>query len=217
MRTFVTRVWGCLLMALAGTVAAFAADMDTELLAIQQAWAVANYETPAGDARKHALETLSEQTELFAQKYPHRAEPLIWKGIVLSSYAGAKGGLGALGIAKQSRAALEAALQIDPLALQGSAYTSLGTLYYKVPGFPLGFGDEAKAQEYLQKALAINPHGIDPNYFYGELLFEQKHYAEAQRHLQTALQAPARPGRELADRGRQQEIRTLLAKVSERG
>ena len=47
--------------------------------------------------------------------------------------------------------------------LDGSAYNSLGVLYYKVPGWPVGFGDKAKARELLQKALAINPKGIDAN------------------------------------------------------
>ena len=37
------------------------------------------------------------------QEYPGRAEPLIWHGIILSSLAGAKGGLGALGLAKEAR------------------------------------------------------------------------------------------------------------------
>ncbi len=54
---------------------------------------------------------------------------------MLSTYAGAKGGLGALSLAKKSRAVLESALMIDDQALQGSAYTSLGALYAKVPDF----------------------------------------------------------------------------------
>ena len=154
--------------------AAAPAGMDAELAAVQAAWAAANYETPPGAARVQAFEALSKRTEELVKAFPTRPEPLIWQGIVLSTYAGAKGGLGALSIAKQSRAALEAAMKIDPDALQGSAYTSLGTLYYKVPGFPIGFGNKSKAREYLQHALAINPDGIDPNFFYGEFLLEQE-------------------------------------------
>jgi hypothetical protein len=58
-------------------------------------------------------------------------------------------------------------MAIDPRALQGSAYTSLGSLYYQVPGWPIGFGDDKRAEAMLLKALEINPDGIDPNYFYG--------------------------------------------------
>ena len=47
----------------------------------------------------------------------------------------------------------------------------------------------------------------------GEFLFEQDEYAGALDHLQKALRAPARAGRELADEGRHKEIRDLMAKV----
>lgn len=182
-----------------------------ELLSIQQAWARVNYETPAGDAREQAFEQLEKRAERFTQQHPGRAEALIWEAIVESSYAGAKGGLGALGLCKEARGNLEAAMKIDPNALDGSAYTSLGTLYYKVPGFPLGFGDHDKARKLLRRALEINPDGIDPNYFYGEFLYEQGEYAQALQYLDKAAKAPPRPGRESADKGRRAEIATLAA------
>jgi tetratricopeptide (TPR) repeat protein len=150
------------------------------------------------------------------QQRPGDAGLLIWSGIVKSSYAGAKGGLGGLKYAKEAKADLEAALRIEPNALDGSAYTSLGVLYFKVPGWPLGFGDDRKADELLQKALAINPGGLDPNYFYGEFLRAQKRYTEAEAYYRKALQAPARPGRELADRGRHQEIEAALTQIAGR-
>jgi len=203
-----------LLATLAGRAgAADDAAFNAELLSIQQAWAKVNYETPAGDARQQAFEALEARAEKFAAQHPGRAEPLIWEGIIESSYAGAKGGLGALGLAKEARANLEAALKIDANALDGSAYTSLGTLYYKVPGFPVGFGDDDKARKMLQRALELNPNGIDPNYFYGEFLYEQGEYAQAQQYLDKAAKAAPRPGRELADKGRRGEIAALTAKV----
>jgi tetratricopeptide (TPR) repeat protein len=90
---------------------------------------------------------------------------------------------------------------------------SLGVLYYKVPGWPVGFGNKDKAKELLQKALALNPKGIDPNFFYGEYWLEQGNAPEAIAYLERALQAPARPGRVIADNGRREEIRTLLDKA----
>jgi len=186
---------------------------DSELLSIQQAWAKVNYDTPAGDARVQAFDALEKRAETFTHQHPSRAEALIWEGIVESSYAGAKGGLGALSLCKEARGNLEAALKLDPAALDGSAYTSLGTLYYKVPGFPLGFGDDRKAGELLRQALKLNPDGIDPNYFYAEYLFEQGDYAKSLQYLDRAGHAAPRPGRELADKGRRAEIAALAAKV----
>jgi tetratricopeptide (TPR) repeat protein len=188
--------------------------LQTELNVIQRDWAVANYEVAAGEPRVRAFEALEKRVEQLVAASPGRAEPLIWQGIVLSTYAGAKGGLGALGLAKRSRAALEAAMKIDPHALSGSAYTSLGALYYKVPGFPVGFGNKNKARENLQRALALDPNGIDSNFFYAEFLLEQGERRQALDYLEKAKRAAPRPGRELADQGRRHEIESLLAKAN---
>jgi tetratricopeptide (TPR) repeat protein len=195
--------------------AAAPAELDTELLAIQTSWAAANY-SPDGDAKEAAFDNLEKQAAAFSARYPNRAEPLIWEGIVLSTAARAQGGLDALGRATQSRDRLEAALKINPKALQGAAYTSLGALYHKVPGFPVGFGSDKKAKEHLEQALAINPAGIDPNYFYGEFLYDEDDYAGARRHLEKALQAPPRPNRQSADEGRRRDINALLMKLPAR-
>jgi tetratricopeptide (TPR) repeat protein len=186
---------------------------DAELLSIQQAWARVNYETAAGDARNQAFAALEKRAESLTLQNPARPEALIWEGIIESSYAGAKGGLGALALSKEARGNLEAAIKLDPGALDGSAYTSLGVLYYKVPGFPVGFGDDKKAEKLLQQALKLNPNGIDPNYFYAEYLFEQGRYRQALQYLDKAGQAAPRPGREVADKGRRGEIAALSAKV----
>jgi tetratricopeptide (TPR) repeat protein len=186
---------------------------DAQLAHIQEQWAIANYQLTSKNEKLQAFEALSAEAHRFSAENPQRAEPLIWEGIVLSTYAGAKGGVGALGLAKKSRAALEAALEIDDKALEGSAYTSLGVLYAKVPGFPIGFGDDDKAQDLLVKALTINPYGVDPNYFYAQYLCDRHECRDALRYLQRAAIAPPRPGRELADEGRHREVLELMAKA----
>ena len=118
--------------------------------------------------------------------------------------------------AKAARKDFEKAIETDAEALSGSAYTSLGTLYFKVPGWPVGFGSDEVAQQYLEKGLAINPDGIDPNYFYGEYLFEQGDYAKSRDYLLKAQRAPGRPDRPVADRGRQQDIQALLSEVEKK-
>jgi tetratricopeptide (TPR) repeat protein len=189
------------------------APFTAELTRIQQSWEQANYQTANAEEKRNQLEALTARSESFARKYPQRAEPLVWEGIVLSTYAGAKGGLGALSLAKKSRDCLLEATRIDPAALKGSAFTSLGALYFKVPGWPIGFGDHDKASEFLNKGLAQNPDGMDPNYFLGEFLYEQGEYSRSLQHLQKALAAPPRPDRPVADAGRRAEIDALMAKV----
>lgn len=190
----------------------YASPPSEGVVQLQTQWADAMYKA-RGEGKEKQLEKLSDQARTLVGASPDDANALIWEGIVLGSYAGAKGGLGALGLVKEAKLAFEKAISLNAKALDGSAYTSLGSLYYQVPGWPLGFGDDAKAEDFLKKGLAINPNGIDPNYFYGDFLFRQGRYNESESALNKALAAPARPGREVADEGRRGEIRELLNKV----
>jgi tetratricopeptide (TPR) repeat protein len=199
--------------ALGSTLAA--ADPGAEITALQERWAEVNYQLE-GKTQLTAFEALVQEADNVASHNPDSAAALIWSGIIKSSFAGAKGGLGAMKLAKASKSDLEHAMEIDATALQGSAYTSLGTLYFKVPGWPVGFGDDEKAEELLLKALTLNPDGIDPNYFYGDFLLGQKRYEEAEKALLKAQAAPRRPNRPLADAGRQEEIKLALLKVQEK-
>ena len=185
---------------------------QAQLHQLQTRWAEINYQTPEKQ-REEAFAKLVTQADAALASEPKAAELLIWRGIILSTEAGAKGGLGALGLVKEAKASLEQALAIDPQALAGSAYTSLGSLYYQVPGWPIGFGDDEQAEKMLTQALAINPDGLDPNYFYGDFLQRQKRYEQARAALEKALAAKDRPGRELADKGRRAEATALLRQV----
>lgn len=200
----------------AGAALAEAGDLNARMEGLARGWDHVNYEV-RGSAKADQAAALAAQADALARQFPGRAEPLVWKAIALSTEAGAKGGLGGLSLAKEAKATLEQAEKLNPNALgDGSVYTSLGSLYYLAPGFPVGFGDKGKAQAYLKKALAQNPTGLDPNYFYGDFLFRQGQYAEAEKVLQRALAAPARPGREISDRGRRAEVTALLAQVRAR-
>ncbi|HZM46195.1 MAG TPA: tetratricopeptide repeat protein [Burkholderiales bacterium] len=189
--------------------------MEEDVGQVRQEWERIKYKVAAKE-QEEAYEKLAKESARVVTLYPTRAEPAIWHGIIEASYAGAKGGLGGLSLARSAKKSLEQALTIDPRALDGSAYTSLGSLYYQVPGWPIGFGDDKRALEFLQKGLAVNPDGIDPNYFYGDFLFRTGDYAGAEQALRKALQAPPREGRQLADEGRRKEINELLEKVRER-
>jgi tetratricopeptide (TPR) repeat protein len=194
------------------SVSALAGMMSPDLLELSEAWAKIKYQMPK-DQRLKAFESLNEKAAAMVEANPGKAEPLVWQAIILSTTAGEKGGLGALSLVKQAKKLLDRAEAIDPQVLDGSVYTSLGSLYYQVPGWPLGFGDDDKAESYLKKALTVNPDGMDPNYFYGDYLLQEKEYAEAAAAFEKALAAPAREDRPVADAGRREEIEAALAKV----
>ena len=180
----------------------------------QHAWEQAQYNKD-GDAREAALASLAESVRKASAAAPEDLKLKTWAGIIIASYAGAKGGIGALSLAKEAKADYEVVIAKDPSILKGSALTSLGVLYYKVPGWPLGFGDEERAEFMLKRGLNLNPDGIDSNYFYGDYLDAQGKKQEAKVYLDKALKAAPRPGREVADAGRRNEIQALQQKLAE--
>jgi Tfp pilus assembly protein PilF len=133
---------------------------------------------------------------------------------VLSTLAEKKGGLGALSLVKEAKLKLEKAEAIDPEVLGGSVYASLGSLYSKVPGWPIGFGNDTRAEKYFRKALAINPQGLDINYFFAEYLIDQGNDVKALEHIERALQAAPMVDRPLADQGRRQQVLKLRAELT---
>lgn len=211
-------VSGFMLALLSVSGSAFA-GMNEDIIQLQKSWEKLKYQTPAASQEK-GFEQLLEQSKTVTAQYPDQAEPLVWQGIIEATFAGVRNGisgqLAALSLVKNAKSSLDAAIKINPNALHGSAYTSLGSLYYQVPSWPISFGDNKKAKEYLSKGLELNPDGIDSNYFYGDFLYKTGDMVNAEKVLQKALQAPAREGREIADEGRKKEINDLLKKIADK-
>ena len=187
-------------------------NFTTSLQALHQKWGVVNY-TLSGEEQEQAFEQLDKQSITFTKSFSDKAEVWVWRGIIQSSFAGVKGGFGALSLVKDAKKSLEKAIAIDGNVLAGSAYTSLGTLYHKVPGWPISFGDDEDAKKYLEKALQLDPKGIDVNYFYGELLYDQHKYDKAKQHLLTAKNSPVMY---TADEYRKIDIDSLIAKIEKK-
>ena len=185
-----------------------------EVREIQSEWARLYYLDEFRNKNFRELQALAEQADLLAQDHPQNAEALVWDAIVLSTLAEKKGGLGALSLVKKARLKLEQAEAIDPEVLGGSVYASLGSLYSKVPGWPIGFGNDDKAEKYFKKALAINPQGLDINYFFAEYLVDQGNDVKALVHIERALQAAPMADRPLADQGRRQQALKLRAELT---
>ncbi len=192
--------------------ASFAAS--TELQEVQTSWAECQYHTPDKEFKQQCLNEVIQKNSDYLAQQPNDPELTVWLAINKSSLAGAKGGLGALSLVKEAKELLESVIDRAPQTLEGSAYTSLGSLYYQVPGWPIGFGNDKEAEKMLKKALEINPNGIDPNYFYADFLVQDGRKEEAKQYFNRALQASPRPNRPLADEGRRMEIQAKLKELS---
>ena len=182
---------------------------------IESEWASIYYGTPKqkqGDAFLHLL----DKTITLTKQYPNAAEPIFWEAVVKATYADHQDGFSALSSIQEARDLLEKAISIKPETMSGSAYVTLGTLYYMAPKWPIAFGDDQKAQEMLKTALNINPNGIDANYFYGDFLLIHNNPSEAQKYFAKAASAPARPDQLYADNQLKAEARLALKNAKDR-
>lgn len=186
-----------------------------ELLKLQQQWATVNYQLE-GDAQLSAFSELIEQATKLVEQSENSAESLTWLAISQSSTASVKGGLGALDFAESAKENLERAIEKEESVLDGTALTVLAALYHKVPGWPVSFGSDKKAEKLFKRALEISPHGMDQNFFYAEYLFDEGEYKEAQAFLTRAQNAPEKANRPLADKKRREEIAALQSKLDKK-
>jgi tetratricopeptide (TPR) repeat protein len=195
---------------------AWSADALQDAVAgLQHDWATVQYQTQA-QQKEAGYRALAARAGQLTEQFPGRVELMVWEAIVLSSYAEFQNGLAALGKLKQARALLLAAQQREAPAMRATIPMVLGVIHYKAPGWPLSFGDRDKARDYLQTALRQNPDGIDENFYYGEFLLQQDDLVNAAMHLNKALAAAPRIGREDADHGRKAEIEQLLQRMAQR-
>lgn len=205
------RMFNTLLFTLLFVVKPAYAAFDDELSALQQRWAAARYQV-SGDERKKQLEKLIVEADSFAKRYSDKADGYLWAGIVRGSLAEAINGLGALSVVKEAKTQLEKAIAIDGKAEDSYAFGVLGLMYAKVPGWPVGFGDDKKGKELLQKGIEASPEGMNINYLYASYLVEQGEAKKAQPFIEKALRAtPPAPAEMWV--GRQQEIRELAEKI----
>jgi tetratricopeptide (TPR) repeat protein len=186
-----------------------------ELQSIQKEWARLNYMKDFRNTNYRELQALAKRANHFSHDFPDSAEALAWDAIVLSTLANRKGGIGALSLVNEAKLKLEKAEKINGKALDGSIYASLGTLYSKVPGWPIGFGNDKTARRYFEKALAVNPNSLENNYFFAEFLADNDQLDEALKHIDKALNAPVMTSRPLADEGRRQQAASLRQKLIE--
>ena len=201
MRALVAASMGLIMLA-AGSSASIAAGdpaLDKEIVRIAEDWAKIKYLSSNDSERQTKMDALGDQADALVKRYPGRVEALVWDGIITSERASLTWGLAALNYATRARDILLEAEKLDPKALDAGAATSLGVLYYRVPGFPVGWGDNSKARQYLEQAVANAPNGRDAHYFYADFLYEQGEYQKAEQVLKVALSLPHHPERPVWD------------------
>ena len=132
-------------------------------------------------------------------KYPYQAEPLVIEAVTLCTLVAAEWSFSALSDIEKARELLLKSLAIDPGAMEGAAYIALGNLYYRLPGWPISFGDDETAQKYLEAAVKLYPEEVDANFFLGDYWLGEDDYEKALTYLEKAEKAKIRPQHRLSD------------------
>jgi tetratricopeptide (TPR) repeat protein len=142
-------------------------------------------------ARRAALERGVQAGENAIRLAPSRPEGHFWLGANLGELAESGGMSQGLKYRGRIRQELERTIAIDPKFEEGSAEAALGQWYAKVPG--LFGGDDAKAEEHLRRALAINPQSRTALVSLADLLIHKGRKDEARAMLERAIKLPIDP------------------------
>ena len=207
---------GCLL---AGTRSWSAEDTGVNAAILQLAlnWEHLKFEVTDKNVQEKQMAALADRAGSIVQQFPGRPEAAIWQAIIISEQASMASENGspfkALGFAKHAREILEPIAKQYPAVLDAGAPTSLGVLYSRVPGFPIAFGDKAKARALLQEAIKYAPDGLDANYFYGDFLYNEHEYPTAEQVFIHALSLPPHPERPIWDKLRRLVMQEDLEKM----
>ncbi|TWB47096.1 hypothetical protein [Nitrospirillum viridazoti] len=190
--------------------------MTQDVTQLLRDWSVIKYQMHDDKAQALKMRDLLVRATDLQTRYPGRAEPMISTALILGSIAGYEQNAGSLELVRKARDLFEQADKIDPTALDGASAINLGSLYYLMPGFPIGFGSDSKARKYLERGIALSPNGLESNYFYGEFLSQQGEYERSAKVLAHALEAPVSVTQPVWDAGRRAEARALLADVRQK-
>lgn len=203
--------WLCVVLLLVSN-GCFADSLSAALTSIESEWANVYYGLSKAK-QQTAYPVLLDKIQQLATQHPNDAGVIYWQALVKASYANHQNPIAALQAINEVRNLLTKAIAINPQVMNGAAYIVLGTLYAKVPSWPIAFGDDDTAKALLETALKINPNGLVSNYFYGEFLLGHDEVAAAERYFKLALAAPIRVEQRYADEQMRYKVQRALKKM----
>jgi hypothetical protein len=192
-------------------------SLKSELLRLAHDWEHVKLQVSDRDDQERQMASLAQRAGQIAEQYENIPDPIVWVGIITSEQASMANDNGspikALELAKRARDILEKVEKTNPETMDAGASTTLGVLYDRVPGFPIGFGDKARARHYLQEAIRSAPNGLDANFFYGDFLYKHGEQSESVKVLERALTLPELSNRPIWDKSLRATIRQILSEM----
>jgi len=143
----------------------------------------------------------ADRVELFTQATTYagravEAAPLgvdgrYWNALTTGRLGEARGILRSLAAAGEMRTELEAVLELAPE--HAGAHFALGMLYHQLPGWPISFGNNNQALEYMSTAVELAPENTTYLLGLAELLLDMRRRADALDHLEAIIGMPLTP------------------------
>lgn len=161
-------------------------------------WQESFFATPSNH-QAEKFKALLPKIHAFKAEYPQRAEPLILEAITLLTLVSAEWSLNMLTRVNDARDLLVRSIDVNPHAMEAAAYITLGNLYFRMPGWPISFGNDDNARHYLEAAVRLYPDAVDSNYFLGDFWLNQDEFDKALPYLEKADKAPVRAHLLLSD------------------
>jgi tetratricopeptide (TPR) repeat protein len=189
-------------------------NVHQRVQSLHDEWADIFYRLPV-DEQAGKFEALLPKVDALVERYPQEADLLVIEAYVLCSYAATEFSLGSLRKVERARELLVKSIGLNPTAMDGSAYLTLGNLYHRVPGWPLSYGNDDLARRYLETALKLFPEALDTNYFYADFLMSHGEFRQALPYLEKADKAPIRAYSRLSDLKLKEELKHRLMAIQE--
>jgi tetratricopeptide (TPR) repeat protein len=148
------------------------------------AWA--DHRAPTTEAKLASYERGRDVAKRAIELAPRNPDAHLWYAANLGRWAIARGKLRAAFLVSTLKEEIDTILEIDPNHVPGLSLA--GSFYFETPG--MFGGDVARAEGYLRRALALDPHFTRARVELARCLIHQGRYAEAREELQRVVDEP---------------------------
>jgi tetratricopeptide (TPR) repeat protein len=140
-------------------------------------------------------------------------EANFWLAVNYGNFGQEKGIMKSLELIKPIKAHCETVIEMDEKYFYGGPWRVLGRLYNKAPGFPFSIGDNKKAIECLEKAVAIGPKFYLNRIFLADAYQSNRDKQKAKEQLDWIINAPLNKNHEREDEGYKQQAKAMLERL----
>jgi tetratricopeptide (TPR) repeat protein len=143
----------------------------------------ADYRAPDADAKLASYERGRDVAKRAIEMAPKSPEAHLWYAANLGRWALTKGKLRAAFLLSTLRHEIQTVLELDPNHVPGLALA--GSFYLETPG--MFGGDVPRAEGYLRRALALDPHFTRARVELARCLIEERRDDEARQQLEGVI------------------------------